>query len=475
MKIAIAIAAAVVIVGGALGYRAFVRGPDVVSEAGAEERGGDGAKRKSDIAKADARADALARATAHGMNGAPGDLGTHGEAVRADLKSGDRRDRGGDGSDDGSGAGAQDRSVDGARDRGGEGAEGARNRAGMGARDRGGDGADDGLGARNRTGDGARDRGSDGSDDGRGASTQGGRNRASVGARDRGGDGADDGLGARNRGGDRSDDDRGASTQDRSGSGARNRAGDGARDRGSAAARDRSGPGAGGDDGADDRSGRSTKDRSTKAGKHPGSRSTDDADDRASDDAKNAHKNHGKETTPSGRTFEDLDNSLNWLLSKRGLNWRDVGAVVPEKVQQWSLWRIGAEHASSEDLDRTSADIEHAVNAIHIDKNLIEAKLERVQATLAEFPAGKKGRAYVSLVERFKEAKRLLDRVKKPRDLKSLSSEVTMLESAALAQSTAPDDADTKPKSPPTTSSLDVHPPSIEDTDSSTASRRPSF
>jgi serine/threonine-protein kinase len=139
------------------------------------------------------------------------------------------------------------------------------------------------------------------------------------------------------------------------------------------------------------------------------------------------------------RSFEQLDTQLQDQLARRGLNWRDVASNVPDKVEQWSLWRIGADRPGADELERAYLALERATSAIHIDKRLVESKLDRVQSALAAFPKTAQGSRYRALLSRFKDGKRMLDRISSPGGLVNLAGQVTRLERDVLAR---PDDAE---------------------------------
>jgi hypothetical protein len=179
-----------------------------------------------------------------------------------------------------------------------------------------------------------------------------------------------------------------------------------------------------------------------------------------------AERTHRVEREPvraRPRSFDQLDGSLGALISRRGINWRDVGAVAPDRVQQWSLWRIGADRPSPEELERAGAALEREIQSMHIDKRLVEAKLDRVQAALAAVPRNRQGASYAALLERFRQGKRLLDRVSTPRAVAALAEDVSRLEDDASNPSA--DLRTERPRKPtsPSTTVLTIDPPQIDE------------
>lgn len=131
------------------------------------------------------------------------------------------------------------------------------------------------------------------------------------------------------------------------------------------------------------------------------------------------------------REFEQRDLSINYRLTNRGLNWRDLTGAAPEAAQQWSLWRIGAEHPTERALEARGTELERAIATLRIDVGFLDAKLERTRRILGNISEKQRDARYTALVDRYNSTRSRVLRASGDDTFERLASEITLLESDA--------------------------------------------
>lgn len=137
------------------------------------------------------------------------------------------------------------------------------------------------------------------------------------------------------------------------------------------------------------------------------------------------------------RTFEDLDSSLGWALSSRGLAWEDVAALEPDAALRWARWFKAKTPPSQAALIETYEILARAAREIVVDRTLLIGKLTRARRTLARVPAEARDTRYELLAKRAEELVAALRAEPLRQPPERLAAEITLLESdagAALAE-----------------------------------------
>jgi serine/threonine-protein kinase len=131
------------------------------------------------------------------------------------------------------------------------------------------------------------------------------------------------------------------------------------------------------------------------------------------------------------RDFEQRDLSINYRLTNRGLNWRDLTGLASEAAQQWSLWRIGAEQPTEKALEQRGDQLERAIAGLRIDIAFLDAKLERARRILGNVSEDRRDARYTALVDRYNNTRSRVLRAVGEDVLERLASEITLLETDA--------------------------------------------
>src|SRR5688572_5252446 len=78
-------------------------------------------------------------------------------------------------------------------------------------------------------------------------------------------------------------------------------------------------------------------------------------------------------------TFEQLDESLGWNLSSRGLAWEDVAEVETEAAWRWTRWFKTQERGTEAEMSETYDQLLRAARGLEIDRELLADKLARAK------------------------------------------------------------------------------------------------
>jgi serine/threonine-protein kinase len=137
-------------------------------------------------------------------------------------------------------------------------------------------------------------------------------------------------------------------------------------------------------------------------------------------------------------SFYDLDSSLAWTLSSRGLSFEDLAEVETEAAWKWAKWSELGESPPHAELAAAYEKLSAVARGLVIDRDLLESKLARARIAISKFPEAARGVRHEVLIERADQLEEAV-RAQPFRDpVERIAAEITLLESdvdAALAES----------------------------------------